>query len=47
MALLEMISSGEIRLEQSSYCGEIDIFAVKLIQNDEKLSYMDEEELPL
>lgn len=47
MALLEMILIGEIRLEQSAYCGEIDIFAVKLVQNGEKLSYLDEEELML
>ena len=44
MALLEMISCGEIRLSQERYCGRIDIYALKLIRDDEKISYMDEEE---
>ena len=44
MALLEMISCGEIRLSQERYCGRIDICALKLIRDDEKISYMDEEE---
>lgn len=43
MALLEMISCGEIRLSQERYCGRIDIYALKLIRDDEKISYMDEE----
>ncbi len=42
MALLEMISGGEIHIEQEHYCGEISIYAVKLLKNDEKISYMDE-----
>ena len=42
MALLEMISCGEIRLSQERYCGRIDIYALKLIRDDEKISYMDE-----
>lgn len=44
MALLEMISCGEMRLSQERYCGRIDIYALKLIRDDEKISYMDEEE---
>lgn len=44
MSLLEMISCGEIRLSQERYCGRIDIYALKLIRDDEKISYMDEEE---
>ena len=44
MALIEMISCGEIRLSQERYCGRIDIYALKLIRDDEKISYMDEEE---
>ena len=36
MALLEMISCGEIRLSQERYCGRIDIYALKLIRDDEK-----------
>ena len=44
MALLEMISCGEIRLSQERYCGRIDIYALKLIRDDEKISYVDEEE---
>ena len=43
MALLEMISCGEIRLSQERYCGRIDIYALKLIRDDEKISCMDEE----
>ena len=44
MALREMIGGGEIRLSQERYCGRIDIYALKLIRDDEKISYMDEEE---
>lgn len=44
MSLLEMISGGEIRLEQECYCGSIDIYAVRLLKNDDKVSYMDEAE---
>ncbi len=42
MSLLEMISSGEIRVEQSSYCGDIEIFEQKLAKDDANRSYMDE-----
>lgn len=42
MSLLEMIVGGEIRLNQSEYCGKIVIFALKLLKDDEKVNYMDE-----
>ena len=44
MSLLEMISSGEIRVEQSRYCGDIEIFEQKLIRDDANRSYMDEQD---
>lgn len=44
ISLLEMISGGEIHLEQDGYCGSIAIYAVKLIKNDEKIAYADEHE---
>lgn len=42
ISLLEMISNGEIHLEQDVYCGKIAVYAVKLIKNDENISYADE-----
>lgn len=44
MAVLEMVSGGEVRIEQEHYCGEISIYAIRLLKNDEKISYMDETE---
>lgn len=44
MSLLEMISGGEIRVEQKRYCGEIEIFEQKLVRDDETLNYMDEQD---
>lgn len=44
MSLLEMIADGEIRLIQKSYCDEIEIYAVKLLSEDEITSYSDEED---
>ena len=44
MSLLEMMSSGEIRVEQSRYCGDIEIFEQKLIRDDANRSYMDEQD---
>ena len=44
MSLLEMISNGEIRLEQTDYCGEITIFGVKLLSDDNTVNYIDEQD---
>ncbi len=44
ISLLEMISGGEIRLEQDGYCGRIAIYAIKLIKNDDSIAYADEHE---
>lgn len=44
MSILEMITGGEIRVEQKKYCGEIFIIEQKLIKNDENINYMDEQE---
>ena len=44
MALLEMITGGEIRAVQRRYCGEIKIIEQKLVKNDENLNYMDEQD---
>lgn len=44
MSLLEMISGGEIRVEQRRYCGEIEIFEQKLIKDDGRINYMDEQD---
>lgn len=44
MSLLEMISNGEIRLEQSDYCGEITVLRVNLLSEDDTVNYMDEQE---
>lgn len=44
MSLLEMISSGEIRVEQRRYCGDIEIFEQKLLRDDANRSYMDEQD---
>ena len=42
MSILEMITGGEIRVEQKRYCGEIFIIEQNLIMNDENMNYMDE-----
>ena len=44
MSLLEMISNGEIRLEQTDYYGEITIFGVKLLSDDNTVNYIDEQD---
>ena len=44
MSLLEMISLGEIKVEQRRYLGEIVIIEQKLVKDDANLNYMDEQE---
>lgn len=44
MALLEMIFTGEIRILQKRYCGDISIEAVNLLSDDANLNYTDEDE---
>lgn len=44
MSILEMIAAGEIRVEQSRYCGEIEIIEQKLMRDDANRSYMDEQD---
>ena len=43
MSLLEMVLDGEIRISQKCYCGNITVTALKLLENDENLNYMDED----
>ena len=44
MSILEMITGGEIRVEQKKYCGEIFIIEQKLLKNDENINYTDEQD---